>query len=77
MITNEKVILQILLKNDVQLKYYYFRSTVKYVITPCTPKSLLKKLEISPERIDELKIRFYNLSLYYCKSKSKLKTIFL
>ena len=29
MITNKKVSLQILLKNDVELKYYQFRSTVK------------------------------------------------
>ena len=55
MITDKKVSLEISWKNDVELKYYQFRSTVKYVITPCTPKSLLKKLEISPERIDRIK----------------------
>ena len=40
-------------------------------------ESKLIKLEISPERNDRIKIRFYNLSLCYCKSKSNLKTIFL
>ena len=42
-------------------------------------ESKLIKLEIPLERIDgieKLKIRFYNLSLCYCKSKLSLKTVF-
>ena len=40
-------------------------------------KSKLIKLEISPERLVELKIWFYNLILCYYKIKSNLKIRFL
>ena len=40
-------------------------------------ESKLIELEISPKRIDRIKIRFYNLSLCYCKSKQNLNSIFL
>ena len=40
-------------------------------------ESKLMKLKYHLNELIELKIRFSNLSLSYCKSKLKLKTVFL
>ena len=44
MITNKKVSLQILLKNDVELKYYEFRSTVKICDHSLYTQIVIKKI---------------------------------
>ena len=43
MITNKKVSIQILLKNDVELKYYQFRYTVKINYHSLYTQIILKK----------------------------------
>ena len=59
------------LLND--LKYEKHDALHKIIVI----ESKLIKLEISLNELIELKIRFYNLILCYCKSKSNLKTMFL